>query len=200
MFCRNCGNEIEEEWKVCPRCGAEFKHGKAEGVKQKDNYGSDEMAVGSRDRKEVKGGLLGKAFSGESGGVILAYGANSISKDMVKILEPDEEAICFYHAEKLSITRWLKGARAFNTYILCTNQRFIYIEHANGVLQLIPFLTKATSVPYNEILDVSVGKRMGIFSGKIELSNAKKKMCFAVTDSKSAAELQEFLDAKRSER
>lgn len=126
MFCKECGNEIEEEWKVCPKCGAELKHGKAENVGQEDGYGSDEMAVGSRNRKEVKEELLGKAFSGESGGVILAYGANSVSKDLVKILEPGEEAICFYHAEKLSITRWLKGARAFNTYISCTNQRFIY--------------------------------------------------------------------------
>lgn len=200
MFCKECGNEIEEEWKVCPKCGVELKHGKAENVGQEDDYGSDEMAVGSRNRKEVKEELLGKAFSGESGGVILAYGANSVSKDLVKILEPREEAICFYHAEKLSITRWLKNGGRFNTYIVCTNRRFIYVERANGVFHLIPFLTKAASVPYNEILDVAVGKRMGIFSGKIELSNAKKKMCFAVTDSKSAAELQEFLAAKRSGR
>lgn len=196
MFCRNCGNEIEEEWKVCPKCGIILKNKKVEDIEQENNLDSNKMADDNKNRKEMKEELLGKAFSGESGGVILAYGANSISKDMVKILGPGEEAIFFYHAEKLSITRWLKGARAFNTYIVCTNQRFIYVERANGTLWLIPFLTKIISMPYNEILNVTAGKKIGIFSGKIELSNAKKKICFAVTDSKSAAELQEFLIVK----
>lgn len=25
MFCKNCGNEIQEDWSVCPNCGIKLK-------------------------------------------------------------------------------------------------------------------------------------------------------------------------------
>lgn len=37
MFCKNCGNEIDEKWKVCPNCGREVVEVAEKSKKKKPN-------------------------------------------------------------------------------------------------------------------------------------------------------------------
>lgn len=190
MFCKNCGSEIQQEWSVCPKCGTSL--GEIDNVEEKDTSNPDKKISGQMTRDELKEELVNSAFS-EKGGVVLAYGARAISKDLVRILNPDEEIVCFYHADRSSLLGFLKPARMFREYLVCTNQRMVYIENGTKIFSLLPFLKTEISFPYKDIGDVTVGKRIGIFSGKVTVESNKRNMAFAVTNIKSAEEIKELL-------
>ena len=51
MFCRNCGKEVQDDWKICPVCGESLK----ENQEEKIDDGGDEY---KKDQEEN----LGKEF------------------------------------------------------------------------------------------------------------------------------------------
>lgn len=189
MFCTRCGKEIQEGWIHCPNCGAVVQN--QEGGKQ------SRQSADSRSRDEIKAELLNKAFSGKGGGVVLFEGANGISKDMEKILYPEEQVICLYSAYRIFFIGSLKSGRNFRTYIVCTEQRFIYMETGRWFLSMLSFLKKTISIPYNEIINVSAYTRLGIYSGRLNLEIINGKIGFATTDERSAIELREFIINKK---
>lgn len=187
MFCKNCGNELEEGWKVCPNCGGELQQSR------KGEHPQDEKINSvPKSRKEIEKELIGNVFN-ETGGVVLSYGASGIAKDLERILQPGEEIIRFYHAYRNSLLGYLKSFRMFRYYMVCTSQRMIYIETGSMVFALFSFFRKVISYPYHEIISAESGKRVGIYSGKIIIKNQKNQMNFAMMDSKDAAELAGYL-------
>lgn len=192
MFCVKCGKELQEEWIICPNCGTVLKEKCDENNLKTDlNEGDSKI----RSREEIKGELIAGAFSDKSG-VILSYGASAVSKDMTKELCPGEEILWFCHAYRNSILGQLKNLRMFRNYIVCTNQRMIYIETGCMAFSLIPFLRKVISFPYKEITNVVSDKRLGIFSGKMIIESASRKSNFAIIDRGSAEELRDFIKNK----
>lgn len=145
-----------------------------------------------KSRDEIKKELASNAFA-EKGGVVLFYGASGISRDMSKVLNPGEDIVSFQHAFRNSIWGYIKSFRMFRDYVVCTNQRFIYIERGQMAFSWLPFFKKTVSIPYNEVLNVTTDKRIGIFSGKLRLESTKKKMKLAMSNRKSAEELKHFL-------
>ncbi len=84
-----------------------------------------------RSRDDIKAELIGQAFS-KKGGVVIFYGAGGISRDMARVLNPNEKMLSFYHAHRSSVLGQMKGSRMFRSYIVCTDQRDIYILKAAG--------------------------------------------------------------------
>lgn len=196
MFCSNCGNEIQEEWINCPNCGVALKN--VENKKEEINNNDYKEEVSKpRSRDDIKAELIGQAFS-EKGGVVIFYGAGGISRDMARVLNPNEKMLSFYHAHRSSILGQMKGSRMFRSYIVCTDQRFIYIESGRMSFSLIPFFRKTVSVPYQDITNVSTDKRLGIYSGKIMIESSNKKISLAMLDNDDAMKLEEFLKSKNT--
>lgn len=194
MFCRKCGNEVEEEWKVCPNCGEVLASKKsAENLSVETGKKNYEK----KSRADIKEELTKEIFS-EKGGVVLGYGTGAISKDMARILQTNEEMLRFFYAFRTSIIGHIKSLRMFRDYAVCTNQRIVYIEVGNRAFSLLPFLRKTISIKYDEIQNIVVGKRVGIFSGKIVLECNNTTVNLAVTSAKEAEEIKAFLiDRKR---
>lgn len=191
MFCEKCGQELKEGWVNCPNCGAEINNGNKENnpVIQPitNNYKT-------RTRAEIKEELLGKAFQ-EKGSVVLLEGANGISKDLVKVLEPGEKIVAFYYARRMSLIALLKKGRMFRNYIVCTNRRLIYIEGIRPLgFRMFTFLETAICIPYNEITEVQSYGRTGIYSGELSIKSKDKTRSYAVSNQKIAVELEEFLN------
>lgn len=191
MFCRSCGNQIEEGWKVCPNCGVELQQSKS----VESTYDESANTV-PKNRKELKKELVDGAFK-EGGNGILFMGAGKISKDLVKILQPGEKAIQFYRAYRNSLLGQLKSLRMFRNYMVCTSQRLIYVETGEGVFSLFPFLRKIISYPYHEVISAEPGKRVGIYSGKIIINSRGSQMNFAMIDSEDAEKLASYLMDKK---
>lgn len=192
MFCTKCGKEIQEGWKNCPNCGEILRDGNEE----EQNHNTRTTVNPTRSRDEIKAELINNAFS-QKGGVILIYGASAVSKDMISVLIPGEEMTVFYHAYRNSVTGQLKSLRMFRNYIVCTNERCIYIERGEKIFSFIPFFKKTISIPYTEILNVVSDKRIGIFSGKLMIETKSKKLNFAMANKKTAEELKVLLNSKR---
>lgn len=142
MFCKNCGMEIQEEWKMCPNCGNALKADQsAAGIEKK--YVDDEQKKRKKTREEIKDELNNKMFLQE-GGVVLWYGSGAISRDLEKLLRPGEDVKCFYHAYRSSLLGAVKSSnvRMFREYMVCTDQRLIYYETGRTTLSLVPLLKK----------------------------------------------------------
>lgn len=189
MFCTNCRKEIEKEWVRCPNCGTPLGVNKND--KDERNISKDNQNTKSRD--EIKKELIEGAFSDKSG-VILSYGAGGISRDLVRILWPREEILSFCHAYRNSIMGQCKNFRMFRNYIVCTNLRMIYVENGRRAFSLLPFFRKVISFPFNEIENITIDKRLGIYSGKMIVESSGKKNNFALIDRNSAEELRDFLE------
>lgn len=190
MFCTNCGKELQDGWIMCPNCGTRLGEDDKEDDVSLDLSRNDAK---TKSRDEIKAELISGAFSVENG-VILFYGAGTISRDLVRILHPGEKVLNFCHAFRNSILGQFKSLRMFRDYMVCTNQRLIYIESGNRVFSLVPFFRKTISFPYNEIVNVVSDKRLGLFSGGIVIESVNKKNSFAVINRKSAEELRDFLN------
>lgn len=71
MFCRNCGAEIKDDWKICPNCGKEIvrnnvKHEQVNQQEKKNN---------KKNKKKIIGGIIiGIIVVGGAG---IAYGVNA---------------------------------------------------------------------------------------------------------------------------
>lgn len=201
MFCRNCGRELKEEWKSCPFCGYSLDSPPNE----KNDESNSGKAMSQKTIKpcgqtkdELKNYLVSFAFSKESGGVVLMYGASGIANDLIKVLNSEEIIEKIVHAHIISVLGIIKGSRFFRRYLVKTNQRIIYIETGVKIYSILPFLKKKLLISYPEIQSVSSDKRIGIYSGKmiIELKS-NKKYTFSVIDKKTADELVENIKQKK---
>lgn len=193
VFCVKCGKELQEEWIMCPNCGMACDERCNDNNLKVDLYENDTK---TRNREELKAELIAGAFSDKSG-VILSYGASGISRDLVKELHSGEEILSFCHAYRNSVLGQFKSLRMFRDYIVCTNQRLIYIEAGSMAFSLIPFFRKVISFPYERITNVSSDKRLGIFSGKMIIESIDRKSNFAIIDRESAEELRNFINDMR---
>lgn len=192
MFCKNCGNKIQLEWSVCPQCGAALKEN--EKIEEKNSSDIDERIFKKKTRDEIKEELLKSIFQ-ENGSVVICHGANGISKDLAKVLEPGEEILQFYHAFRNSVWGQVKSSGMFRNYMVCTNRRLIYIERIRPIaFRVFVFLKTTICIPYKEITDTASDKRIGIYSGKLIIESCNKKMNFAIINHKDAIELEEFLN------
>lgn len=193
MFCSKCGKEIQKDWKNCPNCGADLKGKPSEA----QNLNMEATVPRAKSRDEIKADLTKSAFT-EKGSVVLFYGAGAISKDMSNVLDVGEELVALDFAHRVSIIGQLKSLRMFRDYIVCTNQRFLYIERGGMIFSLLPFNKKTVSIPYGEIVNVVSDKRIGIFSGKLKLEGKTKKLNLAMANQKAAEELRDFLIGKKT--
>ena len=140
---------------------------------------------------------MGKTFQ-ENGSVVLLYGANGISKDLERVLEPGEEILRFYSAFRNSIGGYFKKSSMFRNYIACTNRRLLYIEGIRPIaFRVLTFLRTAICIPYKEIIYLSSDKRKGIHSGKIVIETKDKKMKYAIISYKDAVELEGFINSMK---
>lgn len=198
MFCRNCGQELKEDWIRCPNCGMPLNG-------RKDNNPSDMPAPsagtynGVRDRQKIKDELL-ELYKSQKDAVIAYFGTGEITRDMERILEPGEEMLKFEHAFRTSVTGQVKTLRMFRNYIAFMDRRLVYVESGRRAFSFIPFLRKQVSIPYREIQGIDTGKRLGIFSGTLTIWHSGRKLGLAVTNVKEAEELREFLQMKITER
>ena len=191
MFCRNCGEQLEEGWRSCPKCGIMLV-----GEEKPEAPNVEKGITMTKIRKELKEELIKSAFTSK-GSVVLFYGASGISKDLEKVLLAGEEIIRFYHAYRNSAIGYMKSFRMFRDYMVCTDRRLIYIETGRMAFSLLAFLRKVVACPYHEVSNVQPGKRVGIYSGKVLMECNGRKMNYAMMDSKDAEELADFLTEMR---
>lgn len=71
MFCRNCGAEVKDEWKICPNCGKEIVRNnvKNEQVNQQEKKNNKK-----NKKKIIVGAIIGVIVVGCAG---IAYGVNA---------------------------------------------------------------------------------------------------------------------------
>ena len=189
MFCQYCGKEVEEDWNRCPYCGSALN----EETEEAEMIEGPAERVMFQNRDELKEYLVSQAWSSEKRGVVTWYGGNSISKDLFPILNPGEIPENFCHAYRNSVIGFLKSTRFFRNYIVCTNQRFIFYERGSRIFKLIPLFKKVISISYQEITGMEAKKRIGIYSGAVEISTSAKRYKFAVMSFKAAGELKDFI-------
>ncbi len=195
MFCTGCGKELQEGWVVCPGCGKAVNQGGTT-LPADSTLSPGSGALTPRTREELKDELMGTAFTAK-GSVVLFYGASGISRDLERVLQPGEEIIQFYHANRNSLIGQIKSLKMFRDYMVCTSQRLLYIESGRMAFSLIPFFRKVIAIPYQEVVRVEPGKRLGIYSGKLIVEKQSKRMNFAMLNSKDAAELADYLMEKK---
>lgn len=72
MFCSNCGNEIADESRFCPKCGAKLGESSDESATNNENYEETEVStneiVDESEGGEAKSGLI----KNNKGGLIVA--------------------------------------------------------------------------------------------------------------------------------
>lgn len=76
MFCRNCGEQLEEGWRSCPKYGIMLAE---EEMPEAPNV--EKGITMTKSQKELKEELIKSAFTSK-GSVVLLYGASGISKDL----------------------------------------------------------------------------------------------------------------------
>ena len=71
MFCRNCGAEIKDDWKICPNCGKEI-------VRNNENIGQvsqqEKFDTKKSKKKIIIGIIIGIIVVGGAG---IVYGVNA---------------------------------------------------------------------------------------------------------------------------
>ena len=95
--------------------------------------------------------------------ILLIYGTYGISKDLSKILKEDESILCYASACAVEGMKLYKNTVGVRTYLICTDRRFIYIEHkrANIIGVFVPNRQKI--IPYHSIQSVFVNPVKKIF-------------------------------------
>ena len=112
MFCRNCGAEIKDDWKICPNCGKEI-------VRNNENTGQVSQQEKSDTKKSKKKIIVGAII-----GVIvvvsvgIAYGVNA---NKTKSTQPKTTTA----SKKGKKTKEIKNF---------SNQDFVHMAHPNGRL------------------------------------------------------------------
>lgn len=209
MFCVNCGYKNEEGARFCEHCGKPmagvantpnesqnnsqtFKNEKNIAVEIYENFSIQ------RTKKSLKQELLDMAGEENAGNVIWTDGASNIAKDLIGVLKDNEKIISLVYAKKASVLtgfRVLLG-RYGREYMVCTNQRIIYVEGIKDlILNHIPPFHRTISIPYQEIGNVIVEKRTGIYSGKLGLQRKGNMAYWNVIDEQSALYLKELIES-----
>lgn len=209
MFCVNCGQKNEEGARFCEHCGKPmvgvtnipkesqnnsqtFKNEKNIAVETYENFSIQ------RTKKSLKQELLDMAGEENAGNVIWTDGASNIAKDLIGVLKDNEKIISLVYAKKASVLtgfRVLLG-RYGREYMVCTNQRIIYVEGIKDlILNHIPPFHRTISIPYQEIGNVIVEKRTGIYSGKLGLQRKGNMAYWNVIDEQSALYLKELIES-----
>ncbi len=151
-----------------------------------------------RTKKSLKQELLDMAGEENAGNVIWTDGASNIAKDLIGVLKDNEKIISLVYAKKASVLtgfRVLLG-RYGREYMVCTNQRIIYVEGIKDlILNHIPPFHRTISIPYQEIGNVIVEKRTGIYSGKLGLQRKGNMAYWNVIGEQSALYLKELIES-----
>lgn len=208
MFCANCGYKNEEGARFCGQCGKPmieerdmfkenqdnnkvFENEKNIEVDNKINFNIQ------RTKSSLKQELLDMAGEEKAGNVIWTDGASNIAKDLIKVLRDNEKIISLVYAKKVSLLTGLRVllGRHGREYMVCTNQRIIYVEGIKDlILNHIPPFHRTISIPYQEIGNVTVEKRIGIYSGKLGLQRKGNMDYWNVSDEQSALYLREVIE------
>lgn len=185
MYCPNCGRKLEDGWNHCPYC-----------VEIDSNSQSTEISgkVYKLTKKDMEHEL--KNLKQNAGGVLFMYGTSAVAKDLLSVLDQNENVICLENAYRNGILGSSKQGMKFRNYMVYTDKRMLYFEKARMVLSLLPFLHKIISVPYDMIQEVEARKRVGIFSGALDIKTHEKCYSFQVGNLKTAEELKIFIEER----
>lgn len=77
------------------------------------------------------------------GNHLFTQGTNAVGKDLLPLLQSNEEVIDFCDARVSSLLKLFKGSNYIRCYLVITTKRIIYIERGNMIMGLNP-LTKKT--------------------------------------------------------
>ncbi len=92
MFCKKCGKEIQEDWTVCPNCGAEIKEMKGEKKETKEGF---QNVSNNTDKKKKKSFSKKKLIAIIAVLIIIIVGlstcGNSETSEPEKISEENQE-------------------------------------------------------------------------------------------------------------
>lgn len=188
MFCVKCGKEIETDWERCPYCGAKVVDSESDNSGGQSNV-AEEIYIGD-SREEIKAYLC-KSFIKNS--VVIGYGTGVISRDIVGMINGNENIIDFAYAYKSGILGFIKSGRLFRNYLVLTSKRIIYIEKAQKIFSILGFLHDFRTFQYDEIQEVEIDKRIGLYSGVLKIRCNDKKLSLNVLSYKDAEQLRKFI-------
>lgn len=189
MFCVKCGKEIQSDWIKCPYCAA-WVAGMQDHNSENGNIATEDTVQIWDNREEIKVFLFEK-FCKNS--VVLGYGTGGISRDIVGKISGNENIIDFVYAYKKGILGFVKSGRMFRNYLLLTSKRIIYIEKAQKVFSVLVFLHDFMSFQYDEIQEVEMDKRIGIYSGVLKIRCNNKEFGFNVLSYNDAEKIRKFI-------